>query len=473
MTLRSKTKPWVHQARELELWDSEARALLWQMRTGKTKVVIDTLGGWYEHKGLKSAIVIAPNGVHENWVRAEFPVHADYEYVAHVWHSSKKNKEILELLTKKQLFIFAVGKEAILSDRTKKVINKILRRGPCALIVDESHHFGRPGAKRTRIARGLARKCVMRRILSGTPTGNSPLRLFSQFEILEPEALGYRRYSSFERRYAVLAQRFSPHSRRQYSQVVGYQNEEELQAKVAQYASVVLREDCEDLPPLTITRHYYEMSPAQEKAYKAVKEEMVAELESGSTVEAIEPGVQLIRLQQILSNYCLTDELDLETVDKKKEPRLDALMDCISGPTIVWCRFREDLRRVVMRLRKEGITCVEYHGTVKQADRREALTWFMEGKAEVFVGQPACAGEGLDLSRAQTIVWYSHVFDVVSRDQASERATKVGGNSIAIVDLAVARTIDEYILNNLDKKHDIADQLTGRELRDLLAGNEV
>ena len=43
------------------------------------------------------------------------------------------------------------------------------------------------------------------------------------------------------------------------------------------------------------------------------------------------------------------------------------------GKAIVWCKYREDIRRVVRALAAEGIRCVEYHGAVhSQAKRQQA-----------------------------------------------------------------------------------------------------
>jgi hypothetical protein len=472
-----KFKPWAHQADELkDYWDSPARALLWQMRTGKTKVVIDSLGGWQEKKGLRSAIIVAPNGVHENWVRRELPKHAWTDYRAHAWSSrrvgTRKHAEQVEtVFNTKDLGILAFGKESILSPKVQNAMKTLLRRGPCALIVDESHHFGKPGAKRTKLIRGLAKKCAMRRILSGTASGNSPLRLFSQFEILSRGALGFTRFtgaSGFEQRYAVIGEGYDPRSGRRFKTIDGYANQEELQGRVARWSSVVLREDCEDLPEIVVSRHYYEPSALQLMVYESLRKEYMAELKSGSVVEAVNSGTRLLRLQQTLSNFAVTDSYEIETIDPSANPRMDALIENIDGPTIIWCGFIEDIKRVTTRLEKEGFKVVQYYGAVKDNDRIKAYDDFTEGKADIFVGQPSCAGEGLDLSIAGTIIWYSHVFDVVARDQATERATEVGGNNVSVIDLAVADSVDEYILSNLENKRSVADTVTGRELRDIL-----
>ena len=91
MTADFKTEPYSHQLREFEQHrESEARALLWQMRTGKTKAVVDA-ACHLASKGLIDAVVVlAPNGVHENWIRRELPAHhwESVEYGAHCWKTS-------------------------------------------------------------------------------------------------------------------------------------------------------------------------------------------------------------------------------------------------------------------------------------------------------------------------------------------------------------------------------------------------
>ena len=55
--------------------DDDARALLWQMRTGKTKATLDLACYRWAKGDIQAVLVIAPNGVHCNWVRRQLPQH--------------------------------------------------------------------------------------------------------------------------------------------------------------------------------------------------------------------------------------------------------------------------------------------------------------------------------------------------------------------------------------------------------------
>jgi SNF2 family DNA or RNA helicase len=188
-------------------------------------------------------------------------------------------------------------------------------------------------------------------------------------------------------------------------------------------------------------------------------------------VEAIDSGVRILRLQQILSNYTVDDTFQLQEIDLKTHARLDRFSEVLEDTkkAVVWCRFIPDIHRVQVRLKEMGIPFVNYYGAIKDAERANSLDSFQEDSSiKVFLGQPACCGEGIDLSAADSIIWYSHTFDVIIRDQASERATEVGGQNVNVIDLAAPNSIDEYILKTLEDKRSVEEQVTGEALRQIL-----
>ena len=100
MDYRFKTKPFKHQLKALEeSWNRQAWAWFMEMGTGKTKVCIDNIAMLYDRGKIKSALVIAPNGIKRNW-RKELSVHMPdhVEYMDAVWVASPKKKEQIELM---------------------------------------------------------------------------------------------------------------------------------------------------------------------------------------------------------------------------------------------------------------------------------------------------------------------------------------------------------------------------------------
>lgn len=464
--------------------DDDARALLWQMRTGKTKATLD-LACYRRQKGdIQAVLVIAPNGVHVNWVRRQLPQHMweTVPYVAHAWQASESHKpehaaslERVLSCRGEALAVLAVNSESIIHDKPAKIIARFLRRhqGKCMLVVDESHDFRSPGSKRTKRARSLKRYCRVRRILTGTAVSNSPLAAYSQFELLDDHALGFENFADFEGHFAYYVQERTKGGR-SYERLDHYRNLDDLQGRMARWASVVLREDVDDMPDLVMDERTVVLPEAQMKAYRTLLKEMILELEDGGEVEAIDGGARLVKLQQMLGGFVVdVDGQVRELVSDDENPRLQAMLDEVrssDGKAIVWCKYREDIRRVVRALAAEGIRCVEYHGAVhSQAKRQQAIDDFNnDPSVRVFVGQPKAGGQGLDLSAADLILWYSHTFDLIERDQANERATQIGGKTVTIKDFVTPGTVDEYILANLGEKRSVSESLAGRGLRDRL-----
>lgn len=464
--------------------DDDARALLWQMRTGKTKSVLDLACYRHEKGDITGLLVLAPNGVHVNWVRRQLPLHVweGVECVAHAWQASEARKpghaaSLERCLSYRGdgLAVLAVNSESIIHDKPAAIIRRFLKRheGKCMLVVDESHDFRSPGSKRTKRARSLKRYCRVRRTLTGTSVSNSPLAAFSQFELLEDAALGFKTFAEFEGHFAYYVQERT-RGGRSYEKLDHYRNLDELQERMARWASVVLREDVDDMPELLMDPRTVLLPEAMDAQYRTLLKELILELEDGGEVEAIDGGAKLIKLQQLLGGWVIDADGNVrDLVTDEENPRLQGMLEDVresDRKCIVWCKFREDIRRVVRALQKAGVGCVEYHGAVhSQAKRQAAIDAFnTDPSVKVFVGQPKAGGAGLDLSAADVILWYSHTFDLIERDQANERATQIGGRTVTIRDYVTPDTVDEYILANLEAKRSVSEALAGRGLRDRL-----
>lgn len=465
--------------------DDDARALLWQMRTGKTKATLDVACYRRVRGDIDAVLVIAPNGVHVNWVRRQLPIHMwnTVPYVAHAWQASEAAKpehaasleRVLSAKPSEALAVLAVNSESIIHDKPAKLIGRFLRKykGRVMLVVDESHDFRSPGSKRTKRARSLKRYCRVRRILTGTAVSNSPLAAYSQFELLEDKALGFDTFADFEGHYTYYVQERTKGGR-SYDRLDHYRNLDDLQERMARWSSVVLREDVDDMPDLVMDERTVTLPERLMDAYRTLVKEMILELEDGGEVEAVDGGARLVKLQQMLGGFVVdVDGQVRELVADEDNPRLQAMLDEVRSSdhkVIVWCKYREDIRRVVRSLSKEGIRCVEYHGAVhSQSKRQQAIDSFNgDPGVRVFVGQPKAGGQGLDLSAADLILWYSHTFDLIERDQANERATQIGGKTVTIKDFVTPGTVDEYILANLGEKRSVSESLAGRGLRDRL-----
>ena len=71
-----KTKPLAHQMDAFAVSkDKKAFALLCEQGTGKSKMAIDKTAYLYGRGQVDAFLIIAPNGVHRNWILNEIPKH--------------------------------------------------------------------------------------------------------------------------------------------------------------------------------------------------------------------------------------------------------------------------------------------------------------------------------------------------------------------------------------------------------------
>lgn len=480
-----------HQDKEFELHrDDAARALIWQMRTGKTKAMVDLACYLWKRCEIDAVVVVAPNNVHLNWQRRELPKH-HWRTVPHssfVWDAVKSANVNYDIEFEKhcdetrKLKWYMVNAEALGNEKGRKYLSQFLRKAwRVLLIVDEVHEFRWATSKRSQGLRGMAgkSKVAFRRILSANPTDNSPLHAFAEYEILQPGALGFEKYTDFEEQYAIKEEIYVPggykkdgtkrQPRKQLS-VTGFKNQDKLREQIAKWSSLVLRDEVDELPELIPGRVEFELLPIQKRLHNDLVRGVLARLDGGELIPPAEGGVLVIRLQQIASGFVVNDEGQvIDLMPDKDNPRLVALLQAareVPGKFIVWCRFREDVIRVTRFLNTQAFGAVDYYGgTSKRARVHHEEAFRNNPHTKALVGQYQAGGQGLDFSSAGDIFWYSHTTDLLRRRQADERATQMGGRKIGVTDIVAAGSNDDKMLADLESRSVTADYLTGTGLR--------
>ena len=80
---------------------------------------------------------------------------------------------------------------------------------------------------------------------------------------------------------------------------------------------------------------------------------------------------------------------------------------------------------------------------------------FESGEKQIaFVGHPKAGGLGLNLQRAEIVIFYSNDFDGAARPQAEDRIHRIGTTKAVIKDYLWLPT-DYYILQNLLQKKNL------------------
>ena len=382
-----------------------------EMGCGKSKVLIDNIAWLYEKGKIDCAIIVAPKGVYMNWKNSEIPIHMhnSIRHEVYVWKSNlgkKDTEKLRESVTDRQrLRIILVNVEAFATKKVLQYLEKVVHRSNVLLAVDESTTIKNHKAKRTKALIQFGEVAKYKRILTGAPITKSPLDLYSQFLFLDSKILGHNSYWSFQGRYAVIKSvKMGAHS---FNQVVGYRNLEEMKDKMDWCTYRTTKEEALDLPPKIYTTRQVDMTLEQSRHYDSLKETSVALLNSGEMVSAPEVMTRLLRLQQLLCGYLVTDNGEIQEVPNN---RMNVLMETIEemeGKVIIWSRFRHDIIKITEKLKQTygSDTVVNYFGDTSMKDRQDAIEKFQNLKSNVkfFISNPQTGGMGITLHAAQML----------------------------------------------------------------------
>lgn len=479
-TRRAKAAPnWKHQAREYLIGrDKRSRALIWPMRSGKSKTCIDKACYHLNHGRIAGVIVIAPNGVHLNWAVNEIPKWAWEEIGPHdvfAWETPKRglveqDMRFQALCEHKGPKWLTVNMEALKHLDCRRAIRQFMRscRGQFMLIVSEAHHFGHAGSKRTFFARSLAYHANYVQTETGTPILTGPLRAYSQYELLAPGALGFKRFAEFKEHYAEVEK--VTRGGRTYEKIVKYNDLDGLRNNIAKWSSVVLRNEV-DLPPLIRTERPVIMSDRCRTTYLEMVSHHLAEI-GEDYIAAKDAGPRMMKLQQILHGYVMDTEarklIEIDPDATIYDALYEQIVGGLPGKTLVWCRYKADIRRIIRKL-PGNLGIVQYHGDIPVNEReKNRIEFNTNDKKGVCLGTPDTGGEGLDFSGADTVIFFSIPPNGRMIAQAEERATQVGGKNISVVRMRHYGTVDDRLWQIVDGNATLADSITGQGLRDLL-----
>ena len=306
--------------------------------------------------------------------------------------------------------------------------------------------------------------------MTGSPVTKSPLDLFSQVQFLDPWLLDQQSYYSFRARYAVVVQRsVGTHS---FQHIVKYQRLDELQEKIQNFSTRVLKNDCLDLPEKVYTKRSVSLTGEQVKAYTEMKKAAITFFEE-NVMTAASVLTQMIRLHQIICGHVKTDDGEIKSIKSNRIKELLEVLEETDGKVIIWAVYRYDIQQIEKTLgEKYGKESVAtYYGDTKDNIRQSIVDNFMDPDSDLrfFVGNPKTGGYGLTLTSSHTVVYYSNDYSLEVRLQSEDRAHRIGQTSkVTYVDLITDHTIDEKIVKALNNKIDLASQVMGEDPKKIL-----
>jgi hypothetical protein len=235
------------------------------------------------------------------------------------------------------------------------------------------------------------------------------------------------------------------------------------------------------LPPVINERRDVEMPTKQKKAYDQMRDQMIAELESGDILTAPSALTQTTRLLQFASSYATLD-IDERTMAMRailSEPscKVDAVMDDIDcgdfgEDSVAVCAVSRQLIDLLsVRLTKAKIPHGLITGAQNEDERQQAIDDFQSGRTKWILFTAQAGGVGVTLTAARRLIMLQRPWSLVDWKQALDRVHRIGSEiheSIVITDYVTEGSIEERVMDVLTTKADNFEQVV-RDKDKLLA----
>ena len=456
--MKFKTKPFAHQ---LEVWDiskdKEYYALFMEQGTGKTKVSIDTINYLFDLGLIDGCLILAPNGVHSNWIVNELPVHANFSYVDHNWTGKKTKKELSRINDffndeTDRLKVLAMNIESIRTDFGYKTADAFVSKHKTITIIDESTIIKNYKSLQGKAACKIGNKSCYRRILSGTPIAQSPLDMWGQVQFLDKTALPQSNYTAFKNQYAITI--LDNSGQRVFERILGYQNLDRLTESIKPFSFRVLKKDCLDLPEKVYQQEVIPLTTEQEKAYKDMKEMAFTMIEDG-LITSTNAITTMLRFHQIVCGFVKDDMGEIHDIKNNRLERLLEMVQRIDGKVIIWAVFKHNIKQIKDALGDEAVT---YYGDTPKGERDNNVHRFNNDPSVRFFVANEAASRGLTLVSSHTSIYFANNFKLETRLQSEDRNHRIGQReTVSYIDFVSPGTIDERIVRALKDKKNISD----------------
>jgi SNF2 family DNA or RNA helicase len=396
-------------------------ALFLDMRLGKILVTLRRINLYEKHRRI---LIVCPGSAFRGWIDE---LDSERELAPCLLLGTRKAR--LALL-KSSAKWFIINKEGFLA------LPEIASINWDAIVLDESTFIKNPKAKVTKFFTKHFREIPHRFALTGTPNPESDLDLFCQMQFLNNSFCGFKNYWDFRAKlFRPVFYDFFPTAR----------GRELINKELAEKACIIKRKDVGiNLPRQEIIREI-EFDSATRKIYSRVEKDFVLTL-ANREIKTIWAISQYVWMRQLCGGFA-----DSNYVFKGKMQELEYLVngELVNEPVIVWFNFNNEIAQA-KKLFKD---CQTMTGKDSFQKRDQILQDFQAGRVRVLLLQQAVAQTGMDLSKADTAIYFSMPVSLMAYQQTQDRIVRLDKpNQLLLINLIVKDSVDEDVFVSLRNK---------------------
>ncbi|MBM3707131.1 MAG: ATP-dependent helicase [Actinobacteria bacterium] len=434
------------------------RALLAdEVGLGKTIEALMVLKEYIQRGMVKSALILTPTPLVSQWKEElkvkfglNFPSTDDPGYNTH------------EKTFWKEDFILA----SINLAKSKKNFPIVTQREYDIVIVDEAHHLKDRNTLNWKLVNTLKKRFLL--LLTATPVENNLMELYNLVTLLKPGQL--KTASSFREKFMTRGDPTDPQNSSHLKDLLG----QIMIRNTRAFAKV-------DIPPRfaqtikvepvsleirlyqNITALIKDISKTNGSGHKLLLKNLLTEAGSsprsvGLTLSKILAGQEILvehkKMLLAINNLCRSITIT------GKDKLLFKLLKSYPGKMILFVKYLGTLEHVSEFLASKGISHSLFHGKMDNQSKDEQIQNFKEEKDILLTTE--IGGEGRNLQFCHQMINYDLPWNPMKIEQRIGRIHRIGQEKeVMIFNLCAAESVEDYILEILDKKINMFEMVIG------------
>lgn len=424
--------------------DKKKVALFLGLGMGKTVSTLTAISDLIDGLEVNKVLIISPLRVANTVWHKEL---SDWEHLNHLTYSicTGNVKNRVSALNK-DVDVYMINADVVpwLVDYVNP------KKWPFDMVVyDESSLFKNHSSKRFKAMKKTLPRCNYSVLLTGTPSPNGLLDIWSQIFLLDSgDRLG-KNISAYRDRWFesdYMGYSFTPRENAQ----------DQIQELMSDISLSMQAEDHLQLPERLMIDVDVALPAKCVSQYKELEKEFLLKLEEDVEVEAPSAASVANKLLQLCNGSIYTEDGEYKTLHKEKIKALrDIVEDNPNENILVAYNYRFD-RDLILREFKQA--------RVLGKEGEEVRQW-NDGEIPLLLAHPASAGHGLNLQKGGTVmVWYGITWNLEHYQQMNGRLHRQGQDKpVRIVHLLAHsdkfETLDKRVIRVLSDKNMIQQNL--------------
>lgn len=419
-----------------------------EMGLGKTVQALAYLQSLKDRGNKLPSLIVAPTSVLLNWLYEARRFTPKLKVM--VWHGPSRKQKTSEIR----------DHDVIITSYALLRIDKdeLSRMQFNYLVLDEAQYIKNPSAATTISAKSI--KSNHRLAMTGTPTENRPLELWSIMDFLMPGYLGT--YEFFKKTIEKPI-------------MEGTDAQPVMQFLNSKTRPFILRRTKhqveKDLPPKIESVMHVEMTESQRSLYSQILEEVRPKIFSEVAKKGIRGAsfsilAALLRLRQVCNHPNSIDALrNASGYESGKFNLLRELTEealASNHKILIFCQFLDMMAIIREHLVATGVNHLYLDGRTK--DRQALVDKFnKDDSVRLFLMSLKAGGTGINLTGADTVILYDPWWNPAVEDQATDRAHRIGQTkTVNVYRLVTEDSVEQKIMSLKEKKSRIVDALINR-----------